>query len=213
MELIALFLQIVDKRAAQAFHPERRPLVQNFADAERHRRAADEDVEIAGEIVLQRRKFEQPRHQLFAVAAALEVDGQLEAVEVGFVAHVGDFLDPAVFDQRDDDGLDFFQRGGVRNLRDLDAVGRLIVGILGAHLEAAAAGGIDFLELLAVVQQQAAGRKIGRLEDVEHLVAGDRFILNERRRHVADFAEVERADCARHPDGDARVGRHQHVGS
>ena len=191
MQLIAFFIEIINEGTAQTFHAEGCPLIENFTDAERHRRTADKNIEIAGKIVLQRRGLEQPRHQLFAVAAALEIDGQLQPVKVGFVADVGNFLDSAVFDQQYDGGFDFLQCRGIRDLRNFNAVGRLVVGVFGAHLKAAAAGGIDFPELFAVIEQQSAGGKIRRLEDIEQLVAGDRLVFDEGSRCIANLSKVK----------------------
>ena len=103
-------------------------------------------------------------HDLLGICAALEVDGELQAAEVGLVAHVGHLTQLARLDEFGhlvDDGLD---GRGIRDLIDLDDVFLRQVPPAGAHLHAAAAGAVDLGHLVTVVQDLAAGRKVRRRE-------------------------------------------------
>ena len=90
-------------------------------------------------------------HDLLGVCAALEIDGELQAAEVGLVAHIGHFAQLARLDQLGhlvNHGLD---GRGIRDLIDLDDVFLRQMPPAGAHLHAATAGAIDLGHLVAVV--------------------------------------------------------------
>ena len=125
-----------------AIHPPGGPLLQNFTHAHHPGHPRDEDIEIAGKAVLQRRHAEQLLHQLLRVHSSLQIDGQLQAAQVGLIPHVGDLLDLSGFDQLCHPVHDDFRRGGIRDLSDLDQVPVLLIVPLCAQLEAAPAGGI-----------------------------------------------------------------------
>ena len=164
VELGALFLQVEEHAPADALHAPGDPLVEDLAHAHHARVAGDEDVEVAGEAVAQRREPEELLHDLLGICAALEVDGELQAAEVGLVAHVGHLTQLARLDEFGhlvDDGLD---GRGIRDLVDLDDVFLRQVPPAGAHLHAAAAGAVDLGHLVTVVQDLAAGRKVRRRE-------------------------------------------------
>ena len=108
--------------AADAFRAPRAPLIEQLAHAHHARHSGDEHVEVAGHGVLQRRGLHQLLHELVGIGAALEVDGQLEAVEVGLVAHIGDLADLARLDELGDLVHDGLGGGGVGDLIDLDEV-------------------------------------------------------------------------------------------
>ena len=76
--------------------------LQQRLDAEHHRHAADEHVEVTGVAVLQRGELEQLCHQRVGIGAALEVNRDFQTVDTGFVAYVGDLPDLALLDQIDD---------------------------------------------------------------------------------------------------------------
>ena len=151
VELGALFLQVEEHAPADALHAPGDPLVENFAHAHHARIAGNEDVEVAGKAVAQRREPEELLHDLLGVRAALEVDGELQAAEVGLVAHVGHFAQLARLDELGhfiDNGL---HGRGIRDLIDLDDVFLLQVPPAGAHLHAAATGAVDPGHLVPVV--------------------------------------------------------------
>ena len=208
MELGALFLQVEEHAPADALHAPGDPLVENFAHAHHARVAGNEDVEVAGEAVAQRREAEELLHDLLGVRAALEVDGELQTTEVGLVAHIGHLAQLARLDELGhlvNDGLD---GRGIRDLIDLDDVFLRQVPPAGAHLHAAAAGAVDLGHLVPVVQNFAAGRKVRRRERREQVVVR---VLEGGDRRAADLLKVEAADLAGHADGDAEVCRHEHV--
>ena len=212
MQLFLLFAEVEAELAAQAAHAEADPFAQDVRNAELARRAVDQHVEVAVECVLQRRQLVELGHQLVGVGAAAQVDGQLEAREVDLVAHVGDVLDLAALDRVGDLGDDCLNRGGVGDLRHVDAVGVFIVGIARAHPQGAAPGLKHAAHGLAVVDDVCAAGEVGRLDDVHQRVRGGVRMAEQGNRRVADLAEVERADGGGHADGNAHVGRDQNVG-
>ena len=160
MQALFLALQIVIRTAAHALGAERGPLTQYLAHAHHTRHARDEDIEIAWETVLQRRHAEQLLHHLVRVLPALEVNGQLEAVEIRLVAHVADLFYAAGFYELGDlvhNGLD---RGRGRDLGHLDHIAVFLVLISGAHAHAAPARIIDPADILLIVQDIAAAHEI-----------------------------------------------------
>ena len=208
MELGAFFLQVEEHTPADTLHAPGDPLVENLAHAHHARVSGNEDVEIAGKGVAQRREAEELLHDLLGVCAALEIDGELQAAEVGLVTHIGHLAQLARLGKLGhfvDDGL---HGRGIRDLIDLDDVFLLQVPPAGAHLHAAAAGAVDPGHLVPVVQDLAAGRKIRRRERREQVVVR---VLEVGDRRAADLLKVETADLAGHADGDAEVCRHEHV--
>ena len=208
VELGALFLQVKEHAPPDALHAPRCPLVEDLADAHHARIARDEDVEVAGKAVAQRREPEELLHDLLGVCTALEVDGELQTAEVGLVAHIGHLAQLARLDELGHLVDDSLHGRGVRDLIDLDDVLLRQVPPAGAHLEAAASGAVDLRHLAAVVEDLAAGRKIRRGQRREQVVVR---ILEIGDRRAADLLKVEAADLARHTDGDAEVCRHEHV--
>ena len=151
VELGALFLQVEEHAPADTLHAPGDPLVENLAHAHHARVSGNEDVEIAGKAVAQRREPEKLLHDLLGVCAALEIDGELQAAEVGLVAHIGHFAQLARLGELGhlvDHGLD---GRGIRDLIDLDDVFLRQMPPAGAHLHAATAGAIDLGHLVAVV--------------------------------------------------------------
>ena len=74
---VFLLLELEVNPALDAPGPPGGPLLENLAHAHDLGHTGDENVEIAGEAVLQGRQAHQPLHQLVRVHPALEVDGQL----------------------------------------------------------------------------------------------------------------------------------------
>ena len=208
MELFLLLRYVKVYPSPDAFQPPGDPLVQNLADAAHARRAAEENVEVAGKAVLQRRHAEELLHELFGVNVALDIDGELETVEVGLVAHVADL---AQLPRLDELGHLVNNRLDSRAVRDLVNFNDALLGIkapAGAHLHAAAAGLIERFHLAGIAHDLAAGRKVRRGERCEDVMFG---ILQKRDRRFADLAEIEPADVRCHADSDAHVGRDEHI--
>ena len=138
VELVLLFLAGEVGAAADAVHPPGSPLIQNLPHAHDPGHPGDEDVEVAGEGVLQGGGLEQLRAMsLSGSAPALEVDGELQAVEVGLVPHVGDLLDLAGLDQLRHLVQNGLHGGGVWDLVNFDEVFRLDIAPLGPELHGA----------------------------------------------------------------------------
>ena len=201
MQPLFLAVEVVVGAAADTLHSEGRPLLQDLPHAHDAGLAGDEDVEVGAEAVFQRGGLEQLRHQLFRVHAALEVEGELEAVQVGLVAHVADLFDLAGLDQLGDLVHDGFHRGGRRDLGDLDHVlaGHHVVP--GTDLHAAAAILVNFPHLGFVVQDLAAAHEIRGGHGGGDVVLG---ILHQGDGGVAQLRQIERADVACHADRNAQ---------
>ena len=71
VQLVLLFVHLEIQPAANAFGAPCRPLGEDFAHAHYARHTGNENVEVAAERILQRRRFEQLLHQLVRVCAAL----------------------------------------------------------------------------------------------------------------------------------------------
>ena len=201
MQAFLLALQIVVGAAAHALRAERDPLQQDLPHAQHFGLPGDQHVEVAGEVVLQRGGLEQPRHQLVRVLSALEVDGQFQAVQVGFVAHVADLADLAQLDQLGDLVHDGLHRGGGGNMGHVDAVVGFVVAPPGAYPHAAAAVFQHVLHLGCVVQDGAAAYKIGGGQNLFQF--GVR-VFHQRDGGAAELRQVERTDVGRHAHGDAQ---------
>ena len=70
MQLVLFLLQLEIDPPADALAAPRGPLLENLAHTQHARHAADQNVEVAAERVLQRRRFEELLHELFGVRAA-----------------------------------------------------------------------------------------------------------------------------------------------
>ena len=208
VQLVLLFVHLEIEPAAHALGPPRGPLLQDLAHAHHARHAGDEDVEVAAEGVLQRRRLKQLLHELVGVGAALEVDGKLEAVQVGLVAHVADLADLVGLDELGDLVEDDLGGGGIGDLIDLDHVPLFDIAPFCPQAERAAARLVDLQHLRRIVEDLAARREIRGRERVEQVHVR---VFDERDRRAADLGEVKRADVRRHTDGDAHVGRDEDV--
>ena len=201
VEALFLAVEVVIGASADAFHPEGRPLLQNLPHPHDPGLARDKDVEVAAEAVFQRGGLEELGHQLVGVHAALEVEGELEAVQVGLVAHIADLFDLARLDQLGDLVHDGLHRGGGRYLGDLDHVLARHGGVAGAHLHAAAAILEDVPHLGFVVEDLAAAHEVRGGHGGGDVVL---CILHESDGGAAQLGQIEGADVAGHADGDAQ---------
>ena len=209
VQLLALALQVEEHAPADAFRAPGGPLAEYLAHAHHARVALDKYIEVAGEGVHQRRQAEKFRHQLFRLRPALEVDGQLEAAEVGLVAHVGDLLHLAGLHQLGHLVHHGLGRGGVGQLVDLDDVCLFVMAPARADAEAAAARAVYLRHGGAVHDDLPARGEVRGGQRGHDVVPGVAHELDGRLTH---FAQVEAAYLARHADGDARVGGDEDVG-
>ena len=201
MQTLLLALQVVVGAAAHTLGAEGNPLQQNAAHTQHLGLARDQHIEVAGKAVLQGRGLIQAGHQLVGVLAALEVDGQLQTVEVGLVAHVGDLTDLAELDQLGDlvhDGLD---RCCGRDAGDINAVVRLVVAPLGADADTAAAVFQHILHLGGIVQDRAAAHKVRRGDNLPQISLR---VFHQGDRCIAELLQIEGADVGCHADRDAQ---------
>ncbi len=202
MQAVLRLLQVEVDSAADALFPEGDPLEEQVFHAEDFRHAGDEHVEVAGERLFERSHLVELPHEFVGVGPALHVDRDLETALVGLVADVRDLPELArlgLLDDLVDDGLG---HGGRRDLRDVDAVVLLVVGITRADRDAAPAGVEDVRHLVAVIDDHAAAREVGRLQVIHDV---DVRVLDEGHGRLTDLLQVEGADGARHADGDAHV--------
>ena len=201
MQALFLAVQVVVGAAAHAFHAERRPLLQDLPHAHDPGLTGHQNVEVGAEAVLQRGGLEQLGHQLVGVHAALEVQRELQAVQVGLVAHIADLFDLAGLDQLGNLVHDGFHRGGGRDLGDLDHIFAGHHVVAGAHLHAAAAMLVNFTHLRFIVQDLAAAHKVRGRHGSGNVVVG---VLHQGHGGGAQLGQVERADVAGHAHGDAQ---------
>ena len=202
MQAVFRLLQVEVDSAADALFPERDPLKEQVFDAEDPRHAGDEHIEVAGERLFERSHLVELPHELVGVGPALHVDRDFEAVLVGLVTDIGDFLQLTglgLLDDLVDDGLG---HGGRRDLGDVDAVVLLVVGVPGTDGDAAAAGVEDFRHLVPVVDDHTAAREVRRLQVVHDV---DVRVLDEGHGRLTDLLQVEGTDGARHTDSDTHV--------
>ena len=208
VQLVLLFVHLEIESAPDAFGAPRRPLGENFAHAHHARHTGNENVEVAAERILQRRRLEQLLHELVRVRAALQVDGELQTVQVGFIAHIADLADLICLDQLGDFVQNDLRGRCVGNLVDLDHVPVLDIAPLCPQAERAAARFVDLLHLGRIVENFAARREIRGRKRVQQIRVR---VFDQRDRRAADLGQIERADIRRHADSDAHVGRDQHV--
>ena len=148
-------------------------------------------------------------HQLVRVHTPLEVDGQFQAVQIGLIAHIGNFPDFSRLNQFRDLVDDGFRGGGIGNLIDFYEIPLFDVAPLGPDPEGAAARLINLPHFLGVIEDFAAGGKIG---------SGQRFqqvalrVFDAGNGRLAHLPQIEPTDVAGHTNGDTHVGRYQHIG-
>ena len=209
MQLILFLAQHEVDPPFYAVRAPRRPLLQNLPDAQHLGTARNQHIEVAGKGVLQRRQLIELGHQLVRVHSPLQVNGQLQAGEVGLVPHIGDLLRLACLDQLRHLVQDGLHRGGIGDLIDLQQVLILHIAVLRPHPDAAPAGIVDVLNGLGVKDQLAAGGKIRGQQGLRQIAVR---VFQVGHRGVADFFQVEAAELGRHAHGDAAVGADQNVG-
>ena len=209
MQLFLFALQVKVETAADALAAERRPLLQQLTNAQYTGRTGNENIEIAAEAVLQRRHAKQLLHQLVRVGTALAVNGQLQAAQIGLIAHIADLPHLPQLDQINDLIHDRLYRRRGRDLRDLNAVVGSVVIVAAAHPHAAPSGGIDLVQLRLIVQQDPAAGEVRCDQGICNIVLR---ITDQGCRRLTDLRQIERADIARHTHRNAGIVVHQHRG-
>ena len=145
MELVLLLLQVKISPAADAFDTESDPFTEKLPDSQYSGHSGDQHVKVAGEGILQRRHAEKLQHQLFRIHAPLQINGDFQAVQPGFIPDIRNLLQLALLYQFDDFLDDGLAGGRRRDAGHVYAVSGLVVGIPRPHLDAAAAGGVHLL--------------------------------------------------------------------
>ena len=179
------------------------------------RLAVDHGQEDHAEALLHRGVLEELVEHDLRLAAALQLDDDAHAVAVALVADVADLVDDLVVHQFGDalDQLRLVHLVG--NLGDDDRVfvlGDVLDGGLGAHHEAAAAGAIGLGDAAAPVDE-AAGREVGALHELQHVGERGVRIVHQRDAGVDDLGQIVRRNLGRHADGDSVGAVHQQVGN
>ena len=209
VELLLLLLEGELGPPADAVGPPGGPPVQDLPHPHDLGHPVHQDVEVAGEGVLEGGGPEELLHELVRVGAPFQVDGQLQAGQVGLVPHVGHFPELAGLDELGHLVQDGLHRGGVGDLVDLDEVVRLHIPPLGPDLEGAPAGGVDGGQLLPVVEELAPGGKVRGQDGVQQVALR---VADPGDGPVAHLRQVKPAEVGGHAHGDAHVGRDQNVG-
>ena len=196
-----LAVQIIVGAAAHALSAEGRPLLQNLPHTHDPGLTGHQNVEVAAEAVLQRGGLEQLCHQLVGIHAALEIQRQLQAVQVGLIAHIADLLDLAGLDQLCDLVHDGFHRGGGRDLGNLNHIFAGHCVVTGAYFYAAAAVLVNFTHLRFIIQNLAAAHKVRGGHGGADIVV---LVLHQRHGGGAQLCQIEGTDIAGHAHRDAQ---------
>ena len=88
VELVLLFVQIVEHTAANTLDTEAYPFLKKLFYAENHRGSADKHIEVARIAVLKRCEPEELFHKLVRVDAALQINCDFETVKSCFVTDI-----------------------------------------------------------------------------------------------------------------------------
>ena len=209
MEPFLFALELKKRPAANSLSPPCDPLLQQFPHAHDAGHTGNQNIEVAGKAVLQRRQAEKLQHELFGIDAALDVNGQLETGKVGLVTHIVDLLDLAGVDQLGylvDDGLG---GDGIRNLIDFNQIAVLHILPAGADLERATPRLIDGAHLGGIIDDLAPCGEVRRWQSLQQIAAG---VADKCLRCLTNLPQIEAADIAGHSGGNSGVAGHQDVG-
>ena len=185
------------------------PLLQQLPHAQHFGGAGDQDIEVAGEGILQRGELEELGHELVRVRAPFEVNGQLQSGEVRLIPHVGDLLGASGLDELRHLVQNGLHRGRVGDLIDLNEVLAFQIAVFGPHPDAAPARLIDLTQGCRIRQQLSPGGEVRRQQRLRQVTLG---IFQIGHGGIADLFEIEAAELGGHAHGDAAVGAHQNIG-
>ena len=208
MQAVLRFYKLEMSAVLHALGSERDPLQQNIRYAHRHRRTFDQNVKVAGEGIFQRGLLKQELRHLFGIGAAFQIYGDLQAGFIGLIADIVDLFQLAclyVLDHLIDDG---FARGGGRDLGDIDAVVRFIVGVFATDTYRTATGIIHLAQFICFVYHISAAAEIRPFQRFRNVKIG---VFDEFNGGFAYLFQIKRADVACHTHGDTRIGIHQYA--
>ena len=209
VQFVLLPCQFMENPAPDAFRTPCNPFLQNLLHAHDTGISGNEDVEVAGEGILQGRRTKELLHQLFRIRTALEVNREAQAVQVRLVAHVIDLADLPRLDQLGHLVQDGLAGRRIGNLGDLDQILLLQIAPAGTDGNTPPPGTVDRLHSGTVIENLAAGRKIrGRHQTQQIRLA----VAQQGDGCRADLIQVEAADLTCHADRNAGVGGDQHIG-
>ena len=186
----------------------------DVAQIEHFRPAAANGEHIGGEAGLGRGEAPDLVEHDIGRGIALQLDHHPDTGAAGFVANVGDALDPLVLggfgDLLDETGLADLEGNGGENDRTLVAAA-FLDDMARAHHDRPAAvlvGGAG----TGLAEDQRSGREIGAGNDLDQLVDGDSGVVDIGKAGVDHLAEIVRRDIGGHADRDTAGAVDQQVG-
>ncbi len=192
------------------------PLPQRLVERDDARRdAVDQHIHIDGEARLQFGELEQRLHhqrRIDIFRARFENDAHILG---RFVAHVGDQRQLLLHHQLGEplDQPRFLHAIGYFRDDDDPAAARLLLLVpAGAQPERAAPGAIGFDNVGALVDDNAARRKIRPLDEGEQLLGVGGAMADQIERGVAKLGDIMRRHRGRHADRDALRAIGQQIG-
>ena len=209
VQLFLLLAQHEEDPPLHAVGPPGSPFLQDLPDTQHLGAAGDQHVEVAGKGVLQRCQLVELGHQLIRVHAPLQIDGQLQAGEVGLIPHIRDLFRLARLDQLRHLVQNGLHCGGVGDLVNFQQVLVLHIAVLGPHPDAAPARIVNVPNGIGVKDQFAAG---GEIRGQQCLCQVAVRVFQVGHRGVADLFQVKAAELGGHTHGDAAVGGYQNIG-
>ncbi len=168
------------------------------------RAAADQRQHVGAEALLHGRPAVELVQYHFGVGVALQFDHDAHAGPVGFVAQIGNALDPFLADQVGD-LLD--HRRLVHLVRDRVNDDRLALladcfhGRFRPHDDRTASGG-QGVARAGPAHNLCPGREIRRRDDVQQRTVGNLRIVQQGQRRIHDLAQIVRRDVRRHAHRD-----------
>src|SRR5271166_3813676 len=203
----------VDRRKAPARAPDQHaaamvePLLQGFAkrdDPWRH--PVDQHIHVHRNAGLELAQAEERLHQgrrLDRAGLGLEHDADVLGRLVADVGEQRQFLLVEQVGDLFDETRLLHPVGDLGDDRDPAAPTSVLPSPTGPHAEAAASGAVGLGDRRPVVDDDAAGREIGALHELEKRLSLGLGMVDEMERSVAELGDVVRRDRGRHADCDA----------
>ena len=170
MQFLRLFLDGKLEASPDTLRPPGNPLIQNVPNSKHLRHPIDKDIEVARLAVHQGRQLEEPIHNPIRVGAAFQVDSQFQAIQVGFVPNVRNFLDFPCLDQLYSLFNDSLDGCGIGNLENFDEILLLAVPPLGPDLERASACVINLRHGGGIIEKLTAGGQVRGWQGCHNIV-------------------------------------------
>ena len=213
---LAGLLQLIQRAAGHHLAAMLEEAHQHLLEVQEARLAVDQRDHVHAEGVLQLGVLEQVVQHHLGHLAALELDHQPHAGLVRLVADLADALDLLVVDQL---GHALLQGALVDLIGQLVDHDGLAVGLadrleMGArtHHHPAATGAVAFMHARQAVDQ-AGGREVGRLDDLDQRLDVGGRIVEQLQAGVDHLAEVVRRNVGGHAHRDAGRTVDQQVGN